>query len=126
MLTLSEATAEAVYETDFYKNTPVLTRHAYGKGTAWYLAADPEDAFLDTFYSQLLRDCHIPAYSCEKGVIVTPMPEPDLLCIQNYNAHEVQQPLSGTWHDTESGNIYRDMLTLPPYSAVLVHLINKP
>lgn len=126
LLILSEATAEAVYETDFYKNTPVLTKHSYGKGTAWYLAADPEGAFLDAFYSQLLRECHIPAYSCEKGVVITPMPEQALLCIQNYNAHEIRQPLPGIWHNVESDNTYRDMLTLPPYSAVLVHLINKP
>lgn len=121
LLTLSEATAEAVYETDFYKNSPVLTKHSYGKGTAWYLAADPEASFLDAFYSKLLRECHIPAYSCEKGVIITPMPERNLLCIQNYNASKVQQPLPGTWHNAENSSIYRDMVPLPPYSAVLVH-----
>ena len=121
LLILSGATAEAIYEKDFYKGLPVLTRHTYGKGTAWYLAADPEDGFLDDFYAELLPGHHITTYSCEEGVIITPMPEQKILCIQNYNAHEINQSLPGTWRDVESDDIYQDSIPLPTYSAVLVH-----
>ena len=33
------ASGEAVYETDFYAGSPVLTRNSFGEGTAWYVAS---------------------------------------------------------------------------------------
>lgn len=47
------------YGQDFYRGKPVLTRHAYGKGTAWYLAADPEQRFLDDLTPLLLKEAKI-------------------------------------------------------------------
>lgn len=37
----------AHYGDDFYKGMPVLTRNTYGKGEAWYIASDGEEAFID-------------------------------------------------------------------------------
>lgn len=36
----------AHYGDDFYKGMPVLTRNAYGKGEAWYIASDGEETFI--------------------------------------------------------------------------------
>ena len=38
------AETEAVYTGDWYAGQPCLTRHAYGAGEAWYLAAQVEQA----------------------------------------------------------------------------------
>lgn len=121
LLSLREASAEAVYETDFYAGLPVLTRNAYGKGTAWYLAADPEAGFLEDFYAKLLREHHITTYVCAEGVIITPMPEQQLLCLQNYCDRQVTQSLPGSWTDAETGAAYRDEIPLAPYAALFLH-----
>ena len=42
------------YGKDFYAGKPILTQNSYGKGTAYYVAADMETAFYeDTFRSIL-------------------------------------------------------------------------
>jgi beta-galactosidase len=46
----------ATYGRDFYAGRPCLTRHAYGAGSAWYLATFPEQRFLDRFYARLAKE----------------------------------------------------------------------
>lgn len=36
----------AEYGDDFYKGMPVLTRHTFGQGEAWYIASDGEESFI--------------------------------------------------------------------------------
>lgn len=50
------AAVMATYGDDFYAGRPCLTRHAFGAGSAWYLASFPEQRFLDRFHAQLARD----------------------------------------------------------------------
>lgn len=47
------------YQDDFYKGYPALTVHTYGKGTAWYVAADFEAEFQVDFMKALTRKLHI-------------------------------------------------------------------
>lgn len=44
------------YGKEFYKGYPVMTSHVYGKGKAYYLAADCEDELLLDFAGMILRD----------------------------------------------------------------------
>ncbi len=46
----------AAYGRDFYSGMPALTRHAYGKGEAWYIATSPDEAFLDRLSAYLCRE----------------------------------------------------------------------
>lgn len=43
----------ATYGADFYAGRPTLTVNQYGQGSAYYVAARTEQAFLDDFYSAL-------------------------------------------------------------------------
>lgn len=45
----------ALYDEDFYRGDPVLTRHAYGTGLAYYIAARTGEDFLRDFYAALLE-----------------------------------------------------------------------
>ena len=45
----------ALYDEDFYRGDPVLTRHAYGTGLAYYIAARTGEDFLRDFYAALLK-----------------------------------------------------------------------
>ncbi len=59
LVRLSGAKALLVYEKDFYKGYPALTRNSYGKGTAYYVCADACQDFYDDFF----RDV-----TCEAGI----------------------------------------------------------
>jgi beta-galactosidase len=51
----------ATFGDDFYAGRPALTRHQVGEGQAYYIATDPEDAFLDTLYGRILDELGIAA-----------------------------------------------------------------
>jgi beta-galactosidase len=66
------ATTLATYGDDFYAGTPVLTRHAFGAGAAYYLASEPEPRFLDDFYRRILQEQQIhPVLTTPAGVEAT-------------------------------------------------------
>ncbi len=48
------------YGSDYYAGQPCLTVNACGAGKAYYLAAEPEEAFLHRFYGELIREMGIP------------------------------------------------------------------
>lgn len=71
---LHAETAEVVatYGSDFYKGMPVVTRNAYGSGQAYYIASEPEKAFLDTFYSGIVQQHGLKAeFDAPQGVEVS-------------------------------------------------------
>jgi beta-galactosidase len=45
----------ATYGSDFYQGMPVVTKNDFGQGSAYYIASEPDDLFLDDFYAGLLR-----------------------------------------------------------------------
>lgn len=60
------------YGEDFYAGRPALTRHRVGRGQAFYLACEPEPAFLESFYGELLGELGIaPALETPPGVEAT-------------------------------------------------------
>ncbi|MBN9386569.1 MAG: beta-galactosidase [Chloroflexi bacterium] len=46
----------AEYGEDFYAGMPVVTRHNFGKGQAWYVASSPDAAFLKGLVGQIAAD----------------------------------------------------------------------
>ncbi|HHX64610.1 MAG TPA: beta-galactosidase [Chloroflexi bacterium] len=62
----------ATYGDDFYAGRPALTVNRYGRGQAYYLAADPKPAFLTDFLGQLCDEMGIAApLEVPSGVEVT-------------------------------------------------------
>ncbi len=120
LLRLRGAAAEAIYEKDFYEGKPVVTQNTYGKGTAWYIAADADEEFWKDFYTERLKQCHITSYPCQDGIIITPAFEQTAICVQNYSDRECQYVLPGTWHNIETNETIQDRLSLQPYQAVFL------
>ena len=70
---LHAETAEvlATYGSDFYQGMPVVTRNRFGAGSAYYLASDAEDAFLDHLYGEIAEKHNLkPALAVPEGVEV--------------------------------------------------------
>jgi beta-galactosidase len=62
----------ATYSSDFYEGMPVLTKNTFGKGEAYYIGSDPENAFLDRFYGDILDQHSIaPPLHLPDGVEIT-------------------------------------------------------
>ena len=93
----------ATYGHDFYAGLPCLTRNAFGKGTAYYLAAKVEQAGLDAIYTQLARDLDLPkALTDILPAGVVPTERGGAVFLQNYSG--APQPIALT-------DVYTDLLT---------------
>ncbi|UCC69396.1 MAG: beta-galactosidase [Armatimonadota bacterium] len=67
-----KAEALAVYAKDFYAGRPALTRNRFGSGTAWYVASDPEQPFLDALLAHICAEQSIaPLLTPPSGVEIT-------------------------------------------------------
>jgi beta-galactosidase len=61
-----------IYQTDFYKDTPVVTKNKYGSGEAYYIGTRSNEEFYNCFFSELLNKLEIdPILVAPKGVEVT-------------------------------------------------------
>jgi beta-galactosidase len=101
------AEALATYGTDFYAGQPVVTRNSFGKGSAYYIASEPEERFLHDFYARLLAEQQVQSVlETPAGVEVTrrDTEQDTLLFLLNHNAESVQITLP-------AGQGYHDLLT---------------
>ena len=58
---LRDVTADvlAIYENDYMAGTPAITRNAYGKGCAWYVAARVDQDDIRPIYEEMLDNAGI-------------------------------------------------------------------
>lgn len=119
-------TAEVLgtYEADFYQGYPALTKNSYGKGQAYFIAAEAESAFIRDFCQKLLWEKHL---ACELSAQI---PE-NVLCsrrvdakngkelwfVMNFNPVEVVIPLNRECTDIETGRILQYNMKLESYQC---------
>ncbi len=124
LVNTSTAQVIATYEEDFYAGKPVLTENHYGNGTAFYMCARLEQAFLDAFYENLVN-----GLSLEKAVemqlpknVIASMRrgQRSIVFLQNYNEQEMAFSLPEPMEDMETGDICRD-ITMPPYDVRILY-----
>lgn len=64
-------TAEVLgeYGADFFKGSPCVTRNIYGKGQAYYLAAEGEEAYLSEFTRRLCEEAKVtPLFKSSRNI----------------------------------------------------------
>ena len=97
------STAETlmVYENHFYAGAPALLRNRYGKGIVYYLCADAEQEFYDSFYPEILAEAGVTplleGVKIPKGVSVTSRENETsrYLILQNFSGQEQNLPYTG-------------------------------
>lgn len=92
LIHLETANALAAYGKDFYAGMPVLTENEYGKGKAYYIAADPEEKFVNGFLKHLCDTRGIAAsIKAPEGVEITERYKEDkkFTFILNHNSNAV-------------------------------------
>ena len=116
----------AAYGRDFYAGKPCVTVNAFGKGEAWYIAADGGRELLDAFYAKLIARKNLPralrddqpegvaaqARGNENGVFTF---------VSNYSGKPADALLGSTPRvDLLSGATVSGKVTLPPYGVMVL------
>lgn len=116
----------AEYQNDFYKGYPALTKHHYGKGTAYFIASENEVAFIEDFYHELWEEagvaCTLRA-ELPEGVTVSERKGQDgtsLWFVMNFNAVETEMEFRDSYWDIESGNHVLGLTKLSPYCCMIL------
>ena len=116
----------AVYEKDFYAGCPVVTCNPYGKGKAWYLAAESDLAFLRAFYKDVFAEAGLQnalGVELPYGVTVTERcgaageEEKRIIFVMNFKNEPVTVEGIGRWTDAESGEACEDSLGLEAFQC---------
>ena len=118
----------SVYERDFYAGCPVVTRNHFGKGEAYYLAAESDISFLRAFYGDMFKRAGLKnALGTELpyGVTVTERAGTDgdgrdLVFVMNFKNEPVCVGGAGKWTDAESGAVYEGRLELGAFQCVVL------
>ena len=95
------------YANDFYAGEPAITRHKYGNGTAYYLAARTDSDYLKTLYSELFADNEIKPLLDSFGDSISVTQRGDRIFIMNFS-------------DKENTAVYKgNELKLKPYECII-------
>ena len=120
---LSGAESLGEYESDYYCGKPAVTVNSYGKGKAYYICSENEDAFLDDFYRDLVKEERIDSnWKGELPFAVTVSKRQgaeDFLFLQNFNEYAVSINLPRDYRTIE-GEILSGTLTLNPFQCVIL------
>ena len=109
-----EAQVEAVYTGDWYAGQACLTRRAYGKGEAWYLAAQVEQAGLNALYARLAERAGLPKAMEEElpqGVVA--IEQSSVVFLQNYAGASRRVSLLRPYEELLSGETLNGEVELP-------------
>ena len=126
VLDLLEAESLGVYEQDFYKGTPAITKNDYGSGKAYFIGARLEDDFQADFYKSLIENLKIePILSIECNPKVSVQgrqidEKRDLVFIMNFSEEEQKIHLKEEVIDLEKEKSLVGELTLSPYEVKIV------
>ena len=102
-LRLENAKAFGTYGSDFYAGEPCVTVNEYGKGKAYYLGTQPDEAFLKIFVHKVCEETNVhPVLQVEEGIEVTSRENENgkFYFVMNHNAAEKQIVLpEGKWEN---------------------------
>ena len=122
LVRLDGAQALMTYGSDFYQGYPALTVNRYGKGSAWYVAADAEQVFQEDFIAKLLEHeeiCGAVPGEIPEGLEVTTSESEDVryYIYQNFGTGRVMLPLPEGEAETVFGDPKQE---LEPYGLVVL------
>ena len=129
IINLEGAEALAVYGSDFYKDKPVFTYNKYGDGLAYYIASNPEQAFLNDFALRLAKENNLLLeIENKEGVEITQRFKDNytLTFVLNHNNEEVTLKLDAKdYINILNNDSVKDNLTLKSKDVAILKLMNN-
>jgi beta-galactosidase len=119
----------ATYGSDFYQGMPAVTRHQFGKGAAYYIASEPEMAFLEKFYGQLIAGYNLDVvWNTSSGVEVTRRYKDGqaIIFILNHNSTDAAFEIGNKQYvDMLSDETIMGTIQLEPYGVRILREISE-
>ena len=118
----------ATYTGGFYAGQAALTRHRYGDGTAYHIAARTDFDFLKLFYSNILREAAVkPAIALRdipEGISVTSRSDgqKEFIFLMNFSEEPKQLLITDgkNYEDLLTGQTIGDAFTLPSHEGMVL------
>lgn len=115
----------ATYTTDFYAGMAAVTRNAYGKGKAYYVAFRDDGAFTDRLVEDLLRETGITSDfdgPLPEGVTAHSRTDDETVFVflQNFSREEKETSTAHAWITADTGETVTGAITLKPYETVIL------
>jgi beta-galactosidase len=110
-----------VYSGDYYAGKPCLTRNAYGKGKAYYLAAKVEQSGLQAIYATLAEELQLKVALLDAlpyGVIATQ--RGNTVFLQNFSGESRKIALSCKYKDLLTGTYCTGAVEMPVNSVMVL------
>lgn len=117
----------SVYEDDFYKGMPVITKNSFGDGSAYYVATVSTEEFYSVFLTNICKEALVePVLPPVSQVEVTKRIgiEKDYLFLLNYGDDTVQLPAVPEGVDLLSGQKYsgKDPIILKKKDVAIIEI----
>ena len=110
LMHLEGAESISVYQEDFYKKTPVITRNSFGKGSAYYVGTKSNAEFYHRFLKNIFSENNVfPVMGTPKGVeaSVRQNKNSSTLFLLNHNNVNAQVVLDKEYTDLLTGAVYQ-------------------
>ena len=129
VIALEGAEPLAVFRHDFYAGRAAVTRHAFGRGVAYYVGTLPEAEAMKRLLRGILDEAGVlPVLETPQGVEATVRRSEDgarYLFLLNHNGRSEAVALpAGVHHDLLSGRALAGTLELPPNGVAVMRLSN--
>lgn len=129
LLQLEGAEVVGTYTRNFYAGQPAITRNAYGKGSAYYVATQLDDAGLDRLFGEIeakygitspLAGGALPPETVEVSQRVTPSGELHLYFLNHGEATETVELPAGTYTDLLTNAAFDAKVELAPRATLVL------
>jgi beta-galactosidase len=123
LLHVETARPLAVYGEDFYAGMPVLTENQYGKGKAYYVAADAEERFIADLVRTLSKACGLEAsFKADAGVELASRYKEGrrYTFVLNHNSYAAGVQLEGAYKELLSGRELSGRVETSPHGVLIL------
>jgi beta-galactosidase len=117
----------ATYESDFYQGYPAITRNSYGKGQAYFIAAEAEYGLVKALYEDVLREKNLTCELSENipdNVFITRRSSADestvLWFVMNFNPTQVTINVESNCADIENAQEVSGEIVLEGYACKIL------
>lgn len=120
-----DAEVLSVYEADFYKGTPALTKNHYGNGTAYFIVAETGSELIEDLYKNIQKETDIRSNfraALPEGVTVSERigEKGSVYFLQNYRNTPVCVSLEEAYREMETGEIFYDEIEVAGYDCKIL------
>lgn len=115
----------AVYQKDFYKDTPVLTKNRFGKGLAYHVCSNADVSFFDDFLKDITKELNLERaldFNLPEGVVANYRTNDDkkIVFIQNFTDKKITININKSYVDIISNKTYLDEIPIDSFSFVVI------